>query len=66
MMNSLAIQIAKEMAAPAKDRDHALDEDRSLAPIISLVPPPTPGWYEDPTSGGSRWWDGNAWGPMAD
>jgi hypothetical protein len=27
-------------------------------------PPPTPpGWYPDPTGGGSRYWDGSAWGP---
>jgi hypothetical protein len=26
-------------------------------------PPPPPGWYPDP-SGGSRYWDGSAWGPL--
>lgn len=26
---------------------------------------PPPGWYPDPHGGGQRWWDGNAWGPLA-
>jgi Domain of unknown function (DUF4352)/Protein of unknown function (DUF2510) len=29
-------------------------------------PPPTaPGWYPDPSGTGSRYWDGNNWGPAA-
>jgi hypothetical protein len=26
---------------------------------------PTPGYYPDPTTGVSRWWDGQAWGGNA-
>lgn len=25
------------------------------------VPPPPPGWYADPWTGGLRWWDGRQW-----
>ena len=29
------------------------------------APPPAPaGWYPDPASGGRRYWDGAAWGPV--
>jgi Protein of unknown function (DUF2510) len=24
-------------------------------------PPPPPGWYQDPTAPGLRWWDGTRW-----
>jgi hypothetical protein len=24
-------------------------------------PPPPPGWYQDPTAPGLRWWDGARW-----
>jgi hypothetical protein len=24
-------------------------------------PPPPPGWYQDPTGPGLRWWDGAQW-----
>ncbi len=24
-----------------------------------------PGWYPDPGTGMQRWWDGQAWGPVA-
>jgi Protein of unknown function (DUF2510) len=25
------------------------------------IPPPPPGWYAEPGSGGLRWWDGTRW-----
>ena len=64
-MNSLAIQIAREMASPPEDRVREYG-DAWLALVTRLMPPPTAGWYKDPTLGKSRWWDGAGWGPMAD
>jgi hypothetical protein len=30
-------------------------------PPQPLPPSPSPGWYRDPWSAGSRWWDGRCW-----
>jgi hypothetical protein len=33
---------------------------------MSNTSQPAPGWYPDPDrAGAQRWWDGNAWGPLA-
>jgi hypothetical protein len=36
-------------------------------PLQQLRPqaPPTSGWYQDPHSGSTRWWDGQQWGALA-
>ena len=38
---------------------------RTKAPPVTpvLSNHPVPGWYPDPTTGDTRWWDGNRWGP---
>lgn len=40
--------------------------DANSGPGSHGGPPSAPaGWYQDPTTGGQRWWDGHAWGPQA-
>lgn len=36
---------------------------REAPAIVPAAPPP--GWYQDPSGNGTRWWDGTQWGPHA-
>lgn len=29
--------------------------------VAGVIPPPPPGWYPEPGTGTTRWWDGSRW-----
>jgi hypothetical protein len=59
---AIALPVGKRrQPPPLQAQQHWNVQSAPGGPPQPLPPSPSPGWYRDPWSAGSRWWDGRCW-----
>ena len=70
-LDPIADEVVREVIATWPGRHLVVTRTTDTHPAAPVAfrymsqPPPAPGWYPDPSGTGSRYWDGEGWGPAA-